>query len=555
MITQCSEDQYLKNFEKGKERFPGNFCDCQKLPFDAKGDGSLEEHLKVVKKLAVDTETIICYGLGLGLFFLAAKKWLKKERGRRLIFLEETHFSLNHFFRSSLAHEILHDSQVEIYFLEGENFLIKKIAWDNVLLKVEVVMSPFNTEKGLTRFLEIKEKITNHLLGVNLLLGDYSDFGLLHFQNVLKNLEATSSLFLSSDLKGRFKNIPAIICGAGPSIAKSKDILKGMEKKALIFSGGAALNILQSANIFPHFAANIDKRAPNTRFEKIKGLSVPHFLQLQMSHENYLSVSTDKILLPHSGSYPLEGYLYESLGLSQEMFEIGWTVGSALVAITTYLGCNPIIFIGLDFCYTANKYPENIPSNDQIEIVETKDIFGNRVFSQKDWLLAKNWIEDLVKEKREKISFINCSEGILSKDIPSMTLEEASHLLDEGLNIDELVEKSLFALSKRMLDKKEVAKVLSELKKSVENSLFLCEEKLKNIEALFSSNHLSFQEFEKEIFYLFHLFPLWNIFSPVIKREVINQKKGVDPNLALFLNQIIFYKTIAEKFLPLLATI
>lgn len=559
MIDQCSQDQYVKNLEIAKKcelKKDSKGCCCSQNLFVNFYEAPAEEHEKIIKKIDEQTNLIICLGLGFGMFYLSAKKWLEKDKSRRLVFIEESYFPVDHFLKSSAAEGLLTDSQVKIYLLEGEPFIFKKIAWENVGLKAEIVINPFALLQGKNRFLEIKDQIYFYLAGVNAVLNNCVDYGVLHFGNVFKNLRETPYLKLTSSLKDSFKNIPALICGAGASAKNKLESIKVLEKKAIIFSGGAGVNILLSGNVHPHFAANLDKIAPKERFDQIKELSIPHFVQMQMSNENYHSLSSEKILIPPGESYPLEFFLYEQLGLDQPLFETGWTVGSAMIAVASYLGCDPIIFIGLDFCYKDQKYPQDIPyHHNQSAVIETVDVLGNKVFSQKDWFLAKDWIEDFVKERKD-ICFINASGGILSKEICSMELEEVVDKVfrqKEEIDIPLLVQSKVSSSKKIILSEVRVKKIIADILASIERCLTFLRANLSNIESLFLSKNFSFKGLEEEPFYCFHLLPLWNIFSGVIVRDVISREEEVDFELAVFINKLIFCQGICQKFIDMIS--
>lgn len=557
MLKKCSSEEYLKNLEKAKSFFSGIKNTYEKSTFEASSEASFDELKKTSKKVKHDTNAVIFYGVGLGLFYETLRKWLKEDRARRLVLLEDSEESLNNFLRSSLASEILANPQVNILFSDDEDFLLKKFAWENVLLKVEILAHPNYLKERAERFLALKDKITSFLYGANLIVGDYSDFGEIHFRNTFKNLLATSELFLVKDFKGKFKGIPAIVCGAGPSVLKNIAFIDRLKDKALIISGGAGLNILSNHNIKPHFAVNIDKIAPRERFEKTKHLDMPYFVQMQLSYENYLTISSKKILLPPNDSYPLENFVYQNLKIDQEGFEIGWSVGSAMVSVAAFLGCSPIIFTGLDFCFEKSKYPENVSLGKAVELVETTDVFGNRVFTQKDFVLSKQWLEVFAKEKKESL-LINANEGGL--EIKDISRKSFNDLLNENMFKTDIygkdkIETFINSLNPVSIKEESVKEVISQIRGSVERSLALCDKMILNIDELCRSSNFSFKEFEGEIFYSAHLLVLWNIFSFVISRDVVNQKKIVDKDIAIFMNKIIFCKNVSEKYIALLNSI
>ena len=77
-------------------------------------------------------------------------------------------------------------------------------------------------------------------MGVELTLCHYRDYGTAQMKNVFSNFLFNHSIKKAEDLFGKFHGIPAIICGAGPSLTRHIETLKNISDRALIFGGGSA---------------------------------------------------------------------------------------------------------------------------------------------------------------------------------------------------------------------------------------------------------------------------------------------------------------------------
>jgi hypothetical protein len=206
------------------------------------------------------------------------------------------------------------------------------------------------------------------------------------------------------DLQGCFQNIPAIIVGAGPSLEKNGHLLRLLEDKALIFAGGSALNAI---DVEPHFAASIDAEAPYRQFKAQPFSAAPFCYQARMNPDNFSLLHGERLLFPDS-SCPLINEIY-----AESAFDAGWTVGTFLVAIAKLMGCSPIIFLGMDLCYTAGKKYAKIDAATPDGLIQVGD-----VWTQRDWLLASRWIE------RQGGEMFNAGRGILR--LPKMDLESVA---------------------------------------------------------------------------------------------------------------------------------
>lgn len=293
----------------------------------------------------------------------------EKRVGKNVIFLEEG--------------EYFDSPDAKVFFInpENEDEVLRKIAW-------EFLFTPFVYEESREIFSRL-ERIRSE---VNYFASDFADLGFKLFDNFRKNI--TKETFLAKDLFGRFQNIPAIVCGAGPSLAKNSSLLKDLKDRALIFAGGAATSL----PIPFHFAAHVDPDPAH----RLKGSDVPLFYQLRTCHEIVSKACGIRLLVEGNGNFPLEDWVHEGT------FDGGWTVGTFCIALAHALGCNPIYLVGMDLCATAGHlYAPGIEKTCD-KLVSVKNKKGEEVYARPDWLLAAEWIEDFAK-KHPKI--INATEG------------------------------------------------------------------------------------------------------------------------------------------------
>jgi hypothetical protein len=282
--------------------------------------------------------------------------WLKKDSERKLIVVDEQ------------ESEVIHP-RLKKFVLESPlqiEMIAKKVAWSAVFKQLEVIL---RKEGAL-----FQQTVQECHQAADLLLSEAADYG----TEILKNARANQAPFRRGrELQGEFKDIPAIVVGAGPSLKKNGDLLRTFENKALILAGGSALNLLKTK---PHFAASIDKQAPNKQFKKHPYFDVPFCYQARMNRENFSLVRSERLLFP-DGSSPAINWLQND----EALFDGGWTVGNFLTAFAVLLGCNPIIFVGMDLCQENRE-------------------------TQKDWLMAKVWTEQFAKKHSDR-EWINATEG------------------------------------------------------------------------------------------------------------------------------------------------
>lgn len=398
-----------------------------------------------------NTTVLFVYGVGLGYYYVAAKKWLGEDEKRRLVFLEDNLSVVSRLFETNLGSEILKDSQVQLYYFENaekSKELFNQLYWNFFLTPLQVSALEMYESLKRSQTEMLKHKIQYDASIKNGLLIEYLEYGVGYFKNFYPNILCLEGAYLADDLFGNFKNIPAIICGAGPSLEKNISTLGKITDKALIFAGGSALNVLNSFDIQPHFGAAIDPNAPQyDRMSSNTAFEVPFFYRNRLFHEAFKTIRGQRLYVRGGGGYDTSRWFEEGLDIAGESIEEGHNVVNFCLEIAHALGCNPIIFVGMDLAYTDMKaYAPGVVKDSHVEAeeitkvhqfdqaaIEKKDIFGKPVYTLWKWIAEADWIGEFAKTHPE-ITVINATEGGLGfPDVPNMSLKDVAeqHLKNE----------------------------------------------------------------------------------------------------------------------------
>jgi hypothetical protein len=399
------------------------------------------------------------------------------DHSRRVVFISDKKYVNEHPF-------------IQIYSFDSliqKELLIRKIAWSAVLKKMAILGD-----------LPFKKELEACHLAANLILSEMADYGVEAFQNTRANM---SSYKRGLDLKGAFSHIPALIVGAGPSLEKNCHLIKEFEKKALIFAAGSALNIL---DVEPHFAASIDKAAPHSQFKKHPFFKTPLCYQTRMNPPNFSFMQGPKLLFPDA-SLDAINWLY-----AEESFDGGWTVGNFLTAVALHMGCSPIIFVGMDYCYAKNKKYAKLDMEGVDKTIQVGDFI-----TQSDWVMAAKWTEE------KGGPFINATEGGML-NVQAKSLRE---VLQECFQEWDLRKKVIETVEKLPL-------------KNANERLAEWDASLQRIQT--THNNL-----ESEIVYQKLLEPLWRVWQPLFEREM-------DPDQDIKLHRTLFFQRVVEEYVSVL---
>lgn len=464
------------------------------------------------------------YGVGQGNYYDVVEKWLKLDHHRRIIFFEDDIAVLRHFLGTVKGSKLLHSDQVKIVFLDWEQFpvVVSRLVAETMLLDIEVVASNINKK----RFEEFQSIIMKMTAATNYVAWELYNYGERFFKNFYANLWSLRVGCQGQDLYGHFKDVPAIICGAGPSLAKDFSVLENVADKTLIFAGGSALSVLSAHHITPHFGVLIDPLerekeciSPSQTYE------IPFFCSCRLNKDIFELMNGPGLFVSADLWYPIVSWVEEQLGieLPSRLLGRGSSVVTLSLEVAHALGCNPIILTGVDLAYTdmalyadgvvddASVVEKTILSGDDKwkGAVKVNDSQGNPIYTRWEWLVEAEWLSNYALHNKD-ITILNSTVGGL--EIPYLSPCSLKELAQEfsvvDLNSKVLleVERSRFNISKE-----QVNLVID----SIEQSL---KELLEQID-----DALLADEFSDNMAYQYILRPMLVVVRPALQRENIDE--------------------------------
>lgn len=331
------------------------------------------------------------------------------------------------------------------------------------------------------------------------------------FKNFWNNLERMSHSIYANLLKDELKGLPMIICGAGPSLEEAYPALKALNNEAVIVSVGSSIAALSHENISPHLGMFLDPNFEEwQRMEKSTMFSMPFFYTPRLFHDCFATSSAPLGYMRTSMGQLIYSWLEEFAGLKEE--RIGEFLTKDALSVTTlaaatadYLGCDPIVFVGVDLAYTKEKrYAPGIVENGNEAFEENvfyeDSVEGKKLLTHIKWKMEKEALEHLAK-KTDK-TFINASKGLDLAFMEKMPLEKA--LKAKGnISVDQHIH-AVWHSAKAALEKKQ----LNAFQKEVKKSLAACQNCLKVLAEPNSLAHKALAEIElkeeKAYQYLFY---------------------------------------------------
>lgn len=535
-------------------------------------------------------QVLYVYGVGLGYYYDAAKEWLKSNPRHHLVFLEDDLSVIHRLLETERANVLLKDEQVTLHYFQDikeKTPILDALYWNFVLARIHV--SALSLYQNKEKFVELNHKIIYDATVKDALVEEYLVYGAGFFKNFYPNMLDLPKSYYGNHFFGKFNQIPAVICGAGPSLKNSLETLKNLSDRALIFAGGSALNALDAAGITPHLGAGIDPNSEQyERLSRHQGYEVPFFYRNRLFYGAFRQIHGPRLYITGSGGYDISEWFEEKFGLSTEFFDEGHNVVNFSAQIAQAMGCNPIIFVGMDLAYTdMRSYADGVLKNAQVtseQIVETEnfdhaaflkeDIFGKPIYTMWKWVAESDWISAFAKEHPER-TFFNATEGGLGfEGIQNKPLFEiAKTHLTHHYNLKDRVFGEIQNSRMPQVTSAAIREAMEELQKSLKNCIqnieILIEDAASLVAKIENEKHVPFTmqsgraalaeaDLAEEVAYKYILEIFNEVYSRMLNYEARLAKKHTNEGerkrllLQLSLKKLLFIKDVAVANLELI---
>ena len=455
-----------------------------------------EEVREWFQKLELHDRTVLyILGIGAGETFPAIKEWLAQNPHANVVYLEPQLSKIKTFLATELASELLAHPQVMLRHVNDMStfHMASLFVLKPYVFAVWHEESQLATETTKARI----DFLSSQRAG---LISEYSGHGRVFLNNYCLNLLDLPEAYLMEKLFDKFHGIPAIICGAGPSLAKNIDVLKTLSDRALIFAGATAMNALNAFNFNPHFGVGIDPNPTQyTRLIMNQAYEVPYIYKQRFLNLALETVHGDHLAITATSGYDIGKWVDKELNLEYVGVDEGHNVVNFSTALAQKMGCNPIIFVGLDLAYTdMHSYSPGVinhplhnlreqfhTKSQSDELVRKADIYGNPTLTLWKWVAESIWYSKLAQKYPNNL-FVNATEGGIGFDgIPNMALAKvAETLLIPRYDLYGRVEQAIQqAQMPPNVTLKNIQELLDQLADSLQKSIPLCTTILRSFDA------------------------------------------------------------------------
>ena len=263
---------------------------------------------------------------------------------------------------------------------------------------------------------------------------------LMWIENYFNNLESFIKYPFIGDLTNRFKGVPMILVGAGPSLAKNVEYLKEVKDKALIIAAITAYKPLVSHGVVPHFVIAAEKVDLPEYFTYGSEDKEVRLILAEVSNPSMFDRDVKGKFIMLSPYHSLSR-IHEDIFPPHSYVTSGGSVTTSALDMGVAFGCKPIAMIGQDLSFSGGRtHSEGATYVDQDIVVDKelgevrlvgnydgtidykevyqlhwiKGLDGEEVPTKFDWLTFHNWFEKYMEDHnrgRGDVKVFNSTEG------------------------------------------------------------------------------------------------------------------------------------------------
>lgn len=364
----------------------------------------------------------VIYGLGLGYLF---KRFIKEVNNKILVYepnLDVLRITLGLFdFSEALANpkiKIVNDkfhlkSGIESINVKDDLFTIYFLPFHN-----------FKYKEEMQEFIDDLTAIHGLIsVGFNELAKQSNNWGM----NTIRNLDKIYSNNELEALRGKFKDKPAVIVSAGPSLLKSIEAIKKYRDNIIVISVGIALKSLINHGVKPDFVAIIEAGYCLFNIDNIDISGINFIFPPEANYRLYETGNISRGFNYYTENLFTSDWVQDFTGVDCSSYINRGTVSITSLWSAKIMGCNPIILTGQDLAYVDGKcyagdthFGLKCIVNQETGAIdfETPDYENQKedyekYLGTKDPNLLKEVLDGFVEQKRQDVTKIKGQNGEL----------------------------------------------------------------------------------------------------------------------------------------------
>lgn len=255
--------------------------------------------------------------------------------------------------------------------------------------------------------------------------------------NVWRNFDTIIKSPGVIELFGCMEKKPCIIAAGGPSLTKQMEFIRQHRARVCLLCVDTALKPLQASGITPDIMVAVDYLQLN--YEKAKGADRAGYYVAAMPQvvKDFYDYFAGQLFVIYNHGV-LSDWLSNIAG-DRGHLESGGSVAHTAFQLALKMGCDPIIFVGLDLAFVGRVshadgsiyHKREISDQEWSGTVPVPSVDGGTVRTSHDMWSFIVMFEKMIENMKEARSIINTTDGgAVVKGMAHMPVEDAAQVLD-----------------------------------------------------------------------------------------------------------------------------
>ncbi len=250
---------------------------------------------------------------------------------------------------------------------------------------------------------------------------------------LIRNIPAMANSLFPRAVRGIASGQPGIVVAAGPSLDRNLGTLTEARDRAWIFAVDTSLRVLLQHGMSPHFTVTKDPTDLNrAHFEGLENLDRTTLVFDPQTDPAIPKRFPGQHLLMPNRNNALHSHIAGLVLEADDRLPLSTNSAVAAFNMAVAMGCDPIIFVGLDLCFSADSGRSHSKhtalasetrfsaedhrltytrgeASDEVQAIEVEGIDGNRYPTTTTFLEALRLLENLIRASN--VRCIDASEG------------------------------------------------------------------------------------------------------------------------------------------------
>ncbi len=285
---------------------------------------------------------------------------------------------------------------------------------------IRVFISPYHRKthaKALEAFVDVVKREANRKA---LLSQPHAPLYRLFLESSIRSWPHTTRLPGVDRLAGRFKNAPAVILVAGPSLEKNLPELVPHLDKVVVFTVARAARVLERWGAAPDFLVHNEAQDYWHLIDGCANLSQTAFLLSDQCHRRFFEFPRGPAFVYQNPGNAATQWLNRDCPAQRKLMTASaGSVATEAFNLALALGCNPIVLVGQDLALRGGRFYARAETNLNLAgaakaMRAAPGFFGGKTVTLTNYLHFISWYEDTLREygrRHPDRRFVNATEG------------------------------------------------------------------------------------------------------------------------------------------------